>query len=132
MIDDIHIIDDVVPKYQQDRIEKLMFDGRLPWMFFRDVAIPDDEINRLGLKKLTPGIGTGIIQKIPKYVNQQLFAETKILVTSACNKLNRSCKEDGITEVNCARFVKYILSLSYVKVVSITRGITIITNLGSI
>jgi len=93
MIDDIHIIDDVITKHQQDRLEQLMFDGRLPWMFFRDVAISDDEINRLGVKKLTPGIGAGIIQKFPNYCNHQLLNETKPVVLAACAKLNLTCKE---------------------------------------
>ena len=43
--------------YKQNQIEDLFISSRLPWIFFKDIAISDSEIKRLGITKLTPGIG---------------------------------------------------------------------------
>ena len=70
MIDDIIVIDNVIPSYKQNQIEDLFISSRLPWIFFKDIAISDSEIKRLGITKLTPGIGCYVKQDNPKYVNE--------------------------------------------------------------
>jgi hypothetical protein len=93
MIDDILIIDDVISKDMQDRYESILLSTRVPWAFFRDIAIPASDIQRLGIKKLTPGIGASIIQDNPTYVNQQLLDEFKTIVYSACTKADLVCRQ---------------------------------------
>ena len=73
MIEDIIILDDVIPTHLQDKIEDLFTSSRLPWVFFKDIAIPPAEIKRLGITKLTPGIACYIKQDNPKFANEQLF-----------------------------------------------------------
>ena len=93
MIDDIIVIDNVIPSYKQNQIEDLFISSRLPWIFFKDIAISDSEIKRLGITKLTPGIGCYIKQDNPKYVNEFLLKETSIIPQSACKEINKECKE---------------------------------------
>lgn len=93
MIDDIIVIDDVIPTYKQNQIEDLFISSRLPWMFFKDIAISDSEIKRLGITKLTPGIGCYIKQDNPKYVNEFLVKETSTIPQSACKKIGKECLE---------------------------------------
>jgi hypothetical protein len=93
MIDDIIVIDNVIPTYKQNQIEDLFISNRLPWMFFKDIAISDPEIKRLGITKLTPGIGCYVKQDNPKYVNEFLLKETSIIPQSACKKIDKECNE---------------------------------------
>ena len=93
MIDDIIVIDDVIPTYKQNQIEDLFVSSRLPWIFFKDIAISDSEIKRLGITKLTPGIGCYIKQDNPAYVNEFLLKETSTIPQSACRKIGKECKD---------------------------------------
>jgi len=94
MIDnDIYVIDNVITKYNQNQIEDLFISSKLPWIFFKDIAISDSEIKRLGITKLTPGIGCYIKQDNPKYVNEFLVKETSIIPQSACKKIGKECLE---------------------------------------
>jgi hypothetical protein len=93
MIDDIIIIDDVIPTHLQDKIEDLFTSNRLPWIFFKDIAIPSSEIKRLGITKLTPGIACYIKQDNPKFANEQLLKEVKIIVDESCKKIGKQCKD---------------------------------------
>jgi hypothetical protein len=93
MIDDIIIIDDVIPRHLQDKLEDLFTSNRLPWVFFKDIAIPPAEIKRLGITKLTPGIACYIKQDNPKFVNEQLLKEVKIIADESCKKIGKQCKD---------------------------------------
>jgi hypothetical protein len=94
MIDnDIYVIDNVITEYKQNQIEDLFISSKLPWIFFKDIAISDSEIKRLGITKLTPGIGCYIKQDNPKYVNEFLLKETSIIPQSACKAIDKECKE---------------------------------------
>ena len=57
MINEIYILDDVIPLDVQDKMEQLFLSSPLPWIFFQDIALSPDEIKRLGIKDVTPGIG---------------------------------------------------------------------------
>jgi hypothetical protein len=93
MIDDIIIIDDVIPTHLQDKLEDLFTSSRLPWVFFKDIAIPPSEIKRLGITKLTPGIACYIKQDNPKFINEQLLKEVKIIADESCKKIGKQCKD---------------------------------------
>ena len=90
---DIYIIDNVIPLNKQNEIEDLFISSRLPWIFFKDIAISDSEIKRLGITQLTPGIGCYIKQDEPKYINEFLLKETSIIPQSACKGIDKECKE---------------------------------------
>jgi len=93
MINNIFTIDDFLPKSTQDKIENLFFSNRLPWLFLRDVALPEDEIKAAGITKLTPGIGCYIKQDEPAFVNDKLLNELKIIPEKACEAAELKCKE---------------------------------------
>lgn len=93
MIDDIIVIDDVISSSRQDFFEDLFTSQKLAWLFFRDIALPPSEIKRLGIKQLTPGIACYIKQDNPKFVNDNLLREVKIIAEEACKKIGKSCKE---------------------------------------
>ena len=93
MIEDIIILDDVIPTHLQDKIEDLFTSSRLPWVFFKDIAIPPAEIKRLEITQLTPGIACYIKQDNPKFLNEQLLKEVKIIVDESCKKIGKQCKD---------------------------------------
>lgn len=93
MIDDIIVIDDFLPKVTQDKLEELFTSPKLAWIFFKDIALPISEIKRLGIKELTPGIACYVKQDNPKFVNEALLNEVKIIPIEACKKIGKECKE---------------------------------------
>jgi hypothetical protein len=93
MIDDIIVIDDFLPKPTQDKLEELFTSTKLSWIFFKDIALPLSEIKRLGIKQLTPGIACYIKQDNPRFVNDSLLNEVKVIPNEACKKIGKECKE---------------------------------------
>ena len=93
MIDDIIVIDDVVSKDIQNKLEDLFTSTKLAWLFFKDIALPASEIKRLGITKLTPGIACYIKQDNPKFINDNLLREVKVITDEACKKIGKECKE---------------------------------------
>ena len=93
MIDDIIVIDNVIPSYKQNQIEDLFVSSKLPWIFFKDIALPPSEIKRLGITQLTPGIACYIKQDNPKFINDNLLKEVKIITDEACKNIGKECKE---------------------------------------
>ncbi len=79
MIDEILVYDDIIPKQKQDQLEELFTSNKLCWLFFKDIALPISEIKRLGIKQLTPGIACYIKQDSPKFVNENLLREVKLI-----------------------------------------------------
>jgi hypothetical protein len=88
MIDDIIVIDDVVSKDIQNKLEDLFTSTKLAWLFFKDIALPASEIKRLGITKLTPGIACYIKQDNPKFINDNLLREVKVITDEACKKFH--------------------------------------------
>ena len=82
MIDDIIVIDDVISSSKQDFFEDLFTSQKLAWLFFKDIALPPSEIKRLGITELTPGIACYIKQDNPKFINDNLLREVKIIKTA--------------------------------------------------
>lgn len=93
MIDDIIVIDDFLPKHTQDKLEELFTSSKLAWIFFKDIAIPTSEIKRLGITELTPGIACYIKQDNPKFINESLLNEVKVIPNEACKKIGKECKD---------------------------------------
>ena len=62
MIDDIIVVDNIIPTNLQNQIEDLFTSSRLGWIFFKDIAVSPEDIKRLNIKKLTPGIACYIKQ----------------------------------------------------------------------
>lgn len=93
MIDDIIVIDDVVPLHIQNKFEELFTSTKLAWIFFKDIALPPSEIKRLGITQLTPGIACYIKQDNPKFINDNLLREVKIIPDEACKKIGKECKD---------------------------------------
>ncbi len=93
MIDDIIVIDDVVSKDIQNKIEDLFTSSKLAWIFFKDIALPASEIKRLGITQLTPGIACYIKQDNPKFINENLLREVKVITDEACKKIGKECKD---------------------------------------
>lgn len=93
MIDDIYTIDNVISIAEQNDLEDLFTSQGLAWVFFKDIALSSSEIKKLGITKLTPGIGCYILQDNPKFVNQKLLDKVKIIPERACKVINRECKE---------------------------------------
>ena len=89
----IFILDDVIPVDIQDRMEQMFLNSTLPWIFFQDIALSPDEIKRLGIKDITPGIGCYIKQDNPSYVNEYLLGQTKIIPELVCEKMNLKLKD---------------------------------------
>jgi hypothetical protein len=87
MINEIYILDDVIPLDVQDKMEQLFLSSPLPWIFFQDIALSPDEIKRLGIKDVTPGIGCYIKQDNPPYVNDHLLSQTRVIPEFVCNNL---------------------------------------------
>jgi hypothetical protein len=94
MYQGIHVIDDFLLPFQQDNIENLILRGdNNPWKFFNDIALPDKEVDDLGITKVTPGIGLAIINDTPKYIHPDLLNGTQFLVHKACAKVGLQCKQ---------------------------------------
>ncbi len=93
MIDDIIVLDDAIPLSVQNKIEYIFTSNKLCWLFFRDIALPANEIKRLGIKKLTPGIACYIKQDSPKFINEALLSEVQIIPQEACRAIGKECKE---------------------------------------
>jgi hypothetical protein len=90
---DIYIIDDVIPLDTQDEIEDLFTSSRLAWVFHKDIALDPMDIKKLGITKLTPGIGCNIKQHLPKYLNLNLLNRVKIIAEQACIGIDKKLKE---------------------------------------
>ena len=88
---DVYIIDDVIWPGFADQIEDVLFTKNVAWKFFQDVAIPMEEIRKLGFTRLTPGIGASILQDEPYYINKPLLDLTEPIVHNACAKLDMVC-----------------------------------------
>jgi len=87
MFKDIIVIDDALQPFQSDNIENIFMNnsqGLIPWKLFRDVAIPDNEINDLGITELTPGIGSLIVNE--HYTDSKLLNFTQHIPRMACAK----------------------------------------------
>jgi hypothetical protein len=93
MIDEIVVIDNVIPSSMQNQIEDLFTSGRLGWIFFKDIAVSPEDIRRLNIKKLTPGIACYIKQDNPKFLNEQLYNIVKMIPEAACKHINKQCLE---------------------------------------
>jgi hypothetical protein len=93
MIDDIIVIDSVIPTYAQQKLEDLFTSNRLPWVFFKDIALSDSEIKRLNITKLTPGIACYVKQDNPKFINEALLKEIKLIPEAACKAIGKQCKD---------------------------------------
>jgi hypothetical protein len=91
--EDIYIIDDVIPLSKQTEIEDLFTHSRIPWIFNRDISLTQQEIKKLGIKKLTPGIGTPIKDYQSKYVNSEILDKIKIIPEQACIGIDKICDE---------------------------------------
>jgi hypothetical protein len=87
-MNDIFIIDDVIPKDKQDFVEKAMFSKSLFWTFFEDVALSKEETKLLGITKKTPAIGCYIKQEHPPYFFGQLYYKVEMIPRLACQKIN--------------------------------------------
>jgi len=90
---DIYIIDNVIPEDKQNEIEDLFTSNRLNWVFHRDIALDPMDIKKLGITKLTPGIGCNIKQHLPKYLNLNLLNRVKIIAEQACIGIDKKLKE---------------------------------------
>ena len=90
---DIYIIDNVIPEDKQNEIEDLFTSNRLSWVFHRDIALDPMDIKKLGITKLTPGIGCNIKQHLPKYLNLNLLNRVKIIAEQACIGIDKKLKE---------------------------------------
>ena len=82
--EDIYIIDDIIPLSKQTEIEDLFTYSTMPWIFNRDISLTQQEIKKLGITKLTPGIGTPIKDYQSKYVNSEILDKIKIIPEQAC------------------------------------------------
>lgn len=90
---DIYIIDDVIPEDKQNEIEDLFTSTGLSWTFHKDIALDSMDIKKLGITKLTPGIGCNIKQHLPKFLNLNLLNKVKIIAEQACVGIDRKFKE---------------------------------------
>lgn len=93
MIDDIIVIDNVIPSNAQEQLRDLFLSKSLNWIFFKDIALSDTEIKRKGITKLTPGIGTYIKQDNPFYVDDKLLNLVKPIPERACKTIGGVCTE---------------------------------------
>jgi len=87
MFNDILVIDDALQPFQQDNIENIFLkdaQGPIPWKLFRDVALPMNEIDDLGITELTPGIGATIFNE--SYVDNRLLNFTQHIPRMVCAK----------------------------------------------
>jgi len=91
--EDIYIIDDVIPLNKQTEIEDLFTYSTMPWIFNRDISLTQQEIKKLGITKLTPGIGTPIKDYQSKYVNSEILDKIKIIPEQACIGIDTICDE---------------------------------------
>ena len=86
-MNDIFVIDDVIPKDKQDFVERTMFSQNLFWTFFPDVALSKEETELLGITKKTPAIGCYIKQEFPPYMFSQLYYKVEMIPRLACEKV---------------------------------------------
>jgi hypothetical protein len=78
---------------KQNEIEDLFTHSRIPWIFNRDISLTEQEIKKLGITKLTPGIGTPIKDYQSKYVNSEILDRIKIIPEQACIGIDTICDE---------------------------------------
>jgi len=93
MIDDIIVVDNIIPTNLQNQIEDLFTSSRLGWIFFKDISVSPEDIKRLNIKKLTPGIACYIKQDNPKFLNEQLLNFVKSIPELACKHIGKQCVE---------------------------------------
>lgn len=89
-MEDIFVIDDVIPKEKQDYIEKTMFSQNLFWTFFEDVALSKEETAALGINKKTPAIACYIKQESPPYMFNRLYYQVEFIPRVAAEKIGRT------------------------------------------
>jgi len=91
MIDDIIVIDNVIPVKAQEQLKDFFFSKKPNWIFFRDIALSETDIKRRGITKLTPGIGCYIKQDYPKFVDEPLLNLVKPIPQRACETIGGEC-----------------------------------------
>lgn len=91
--DNVYVIDDIISVDKQNEIEKIFTQSRIPWIFNKDISLTQQEMNQLGIKKFTPGIGTPIKSDDPKYIDYKLLDVIRIIPETACAKIGKVCKE---------------------------------------
>ena len=72
MIDknEIIILDDVIPKVQQDKIESLLLGHRTSWVYMHDIALSKEDMARNGITQRTPGMASYFNDELIKYHNK--------------------------------------------------------------
>jgi len=95
MIDknEIIILDDVIPKVQQDKIESLLLGHRTSWVYMHDIALSKEDMARNGITQRTPGMASYFNDELIKYHNKFMFDEMKIIAHAAAEKINFPLKK---------------------------------------
>ena len=95
MIDknEIIILDDVIPKVQQDKIESLLLGHRTSWVYMHDIALSKEDMARNGITQRTPGMASYFNDELIKYHNKFMFDEMKIIAHAAAKKINFPLKK---------------------------------------
>ena len=91
MINDIFVIDNVIPIKAQNQLNDFFLSKKLNWMFYKDIALSEAEIKRKGITKLTPGIGAYIKQDYPEFVDESLLNLVKPIPQRACETIGGEC-----------------------------------------
>jgi hypothetical protein len=93
MIDDIIVIDDVIPKSYQDEIENMMFDqGNFPWYYVHDVTFVQEKIEKAKIQKSNPAL-CHVFYSYEMDHTSPFLNFVKPLAYLACAKINKEVKE---------------------------------------
>jgi hypothetical protein len=87
MIDNIIIIDDVVPKIKQDKLEKLLLGPDTFWAFNHDVTYTSLDLKTYKIPVTTPGISSLFKDTLQNFENNH-FNEVKAIALEAAEKIN--------------------------------------------
>lgn len=91
MIDNIIIIDNVIPKIKQIKIEELLSGPNTPWIYNADVTYNKAELRTRNITNTTPGINC-LFQDVTKKFETPHFQEIKCIAEEATEKINFKIK----------------------------------------
>ena len=87
MIKNVIIIDDVVPKIKQDKLEKLLLGPDTLWAFNHDVTYTSLDLKTYNIPVTTPGISSLFKDTFQNFENNH-FNEVKSIALEAAEKIN--------------------------------------------
>jgi len=93
MINEIYVIDDVVPLDVQDNLEDWLLGDKLPWRFKQDLTLMRRDIKEKNVKDLSPFFWITFMEDMNQFQDQGMMRKLSPVVEAACQKLNLTLRK---------------------------------------